>query len=202
MAKPNKRVDKKLININSIAEMVKIVQNGDKTLRQIAKEVPVSSITKPRIQKIIADMNLALDGESDGAAIAAPQIGQSLRIFVVSRKVFVEDDKDHPATYNGIILKKRTPNLTFINPKILKISKDKKLMEEGCLSVRPLFGKVRRASRATVEAYNEHGKKFIMEGSGLLAHVFQHEIDHLEGVLFIDKAKDLREIIINNNEPR
>lgn len=178
--------------------MVKIVQNGDKVLRKIAKPVPISSITKPNIQKVIADMNHALGGEYDGAAIAAPQIGQSLRIFVVSKKVFAEDDENSPAVYNGIIIKKRTPNMVFINPKILKISKDKKLMEEGCLSVRPLFGKVRRATRATVEAYNEHGEKFTMEGSGLLAHVFQHEIDHLEGVLFIDKAKNLREVYLEN----
>jgi len=68
-------------------------------------------------------------------------------------------------------------------------------MNEGCLSVRPLYGKVRRATRATVEAYNEKGKKFKMEGTGLLAHIFQHETDHLEGILFTDKAKDLREIL-------
>lgn len=180
--------------------MVKIVQNGDKVLRQIAKAVPISHILKPDIQKIVADMNHALDGEFDGAAIAAPQIAQPLRIFVVSRKVFAEDDENHPTVYNGIALKKKTPNMVFINPKILKISKDKKLMEEGCLSVRPLFGKVRRATRVTVEAYNERGEKFTMEGTGLLAHVFQHEIDHLEGVLFIDKAKNLREIYYNDEK--
>ncbi len=180
--------------------MVKIVQKGDHVLRQIAKEVAISSITKSKIQKVITDMNQALDGEYDGAAIAAPQIGQSLRIFVVSKKVFTEDREEYPVTYNGIILKKKISNMVFINPKIIKISKDKKLMEEGCLSVRPLFGKVRRATRATVEAYNEHGEKFAMEGSGLLAHVFQHEIDHLEGVLFIDKAKDLREVFLNNGQ--
>lgn len=177
--------------------MVKIVQKEDRVLRKISKEVPVSSITKPEVQKIISDMNLALDGEYDGAAIAAPQIGLSLRIFIVSRKVFEEEEDDWVAVSNPII-KKRIPNMVFINPKILKISKDKKLMEEGCLSVRPLFGKVRRATRAVVEAYNERGKKFTIEGSGLLAHVFQHEIDHLEGILFTDKAKDLREVYLGN----
>jgi peptide deformylase len=67
-------------------------------------------------------------------------------------------------------------------------------MTEGCLSVRPLYGKVRRATRATIEAYNENGKKFTKEGVGLLAHIFQHETDHLNGILFIDKAKNLQEI--------
>ena len=68
-------------------------------------------------------------------------------------------------------------------------------MQEGCLSVRPLYGKVRRATRTTIEAYNEQGKKFIMNGSGLVAHIFQHETDHLDGILFIDKAKDIQKIL-------
>ena len=85
--------------------------------------------------------------------------------------------------------------MVFINPIIKKISKDRKLMVEGCLSVRPMYGKVRRATRVTIEAYNEHGHKFVKEGTGLLAHIFQHETDHLDGVLFIDKAKDLEEIL-------
>jgi len=67
-------------------------------------------------------------------------------------------------------------------------------MSEGCLSVRPIYGKVRRATRATVEAYDENGKKFVKEGVGLLAHIFQHEIDHLDGILFTDKAKDMYEV--------
>lgn len=176
--------------------MVTIVQNGDKVLRKISKEVPVSSIAKPKIQKIISDMSIALDGQYDGVAIAAPQIGVSLRIFVVSGRVFDEDfirGEDQSKKYDSS--KKKNPNLVFINPIFKKTSQDKKLMVEGCLSVRPLYGKVRRATRATVEAYDENGKKFSMEGTGLLAHIFQHEIDHLDGVLFIDKAKDLHEIL-------
>ena len=77
----------------------------------------------------------------------------------------------------------------------LSTKKDKKFMDEGCLSVRPFYGKVRRATKATVEAYNEEGKKFTFGGSGLLANIFQHEIDHLDGILFIDKAKDINEVM-------
>jgi len=172
--------------------MVLIVQNEDKVLRKTSKEIPISSITKTKIQKIISDMNTALDSQFDGVAIAAPQIGVSLRIFIVSSKIFDENFIRGELSENKKIEKK--PNLVFINPIFKKISKDKKLMTEGCLSVRPLYGKVRRATRATVEAYNAFGKKFIMDGSGLLAHIFQHEIDHLEGILFIDKATNLQEI--------
>jgi len=171
--------------------MVEIVQEGNKTLREIAKEVPVSQIKSVEIQKILQDMNEALDSQNDGVAIAAPQIDVSLRIFAVSGKVFDQGFINSSIDYKGRI----HSNLFFINPKITNISKDKKVMEEGCLSVRPLFGKVRRATRATVEAYNEKGEKFKMSGTGLLAHIFQHETDHLEGILFIDKAKDLREVL-------
>lgn len=176
--------------------MVTIVQNGDNVLRKISKNVPVGSITKPKIQKIIKDMNEALDSQYDGVAIAAPQIGVSLRIFIVSGRVFDEDFiRGQDSTKVNYYKKDRNENLVFINPIFKKTSKDKKLMMEGCLSVRPLYGKVRRATRAVVEAYNENGKKFIREGSGLLAHIFQHEIDHLDGILFIDKAKNVQEIL-------
>ena len=67
-------------------------------------------------------------------------------------------------------------------------------MEEGCLSVRDIYGKVKRYQKATISAYDENGKKFTMGGSGLLAQVFQHECDHLEGVLFIDKAISIEKL--------
>ena len=172
--------------------MVEIIQNGNPILRKIAKEVPVASIPSEKIHRVIADMKKALHSQDDGVAIAAPQIAVSLRIFVVSGKVFEEDFvggnkllKDISGTH---------PDLVCINPIFKKISKDKKSLAEGCLSVRPLYGKVRRATKATIEAYNEKGEKFTMEGSGLLAQIFQHETDHLDGILFIDKARDMHEV--------
>ena len=72
-------------------------------------------------------------------------------------------------------------------------------MDEGCLSVRPLWGQVERSVNATVEAYDENGNKFTQGAGGLLAHIFQHETDHLNGVLFIDKARHIREGYENKN---
>ena len=174
--------------------MVKIVQNGDPVLRKVAPEVPLTEIVKPKIQKILKDMAVALHSQDDGVAIAAPQIGISYRIFLVSGRIF-EDDfiRGKPIESKSIKIKKIHPDLVFINPVFKKISKDRKLMAEGCLSVRPLYGKVRRATKATVEAYDENGKKFTKSGTGLLAHIFQHETDHLDGILFIDKARDIHE---------
>jgi peptide deformylase len=155
--------------------MKEILQKENNILRNISKGVLVDEIKKEKIKKIISDMKETLENSLDGVAIAAPQIGVNLRIFVVSRKIL---DK----------------NNVFINPKIVKISKEKIEMEEGCLSVRGLYGKVIRHKKAKLESLDEHGKLFKMGAGGLLAQIFQHEIDHLDGTLFIDKALDLIEI--------
>jgi peptide deformylase len=170
--------------------MTSIVQNGNEVLRAVAKAVAIEDITTPTIRKVIADMQAALHGEYDGVAIAAPQIGVSLRIFVVSGKIFDEDFKRGEMKAKK---KSTTPDLVFINPEFTKISKKKKWLSEGCLSVRWLYGEVERSVKASVRAYDEHGKKFERGGSDLLAHIFQHEIDHLDGVLFIDKARNVEE---------
>ena len=176
--------------------MIEIVQSENPVLRKIASDVPIANIIKPKIQKVLKEMSQALHSQDDGVAIAAPQIGVSLRIFVVSGRIFDEDFIRGKGSTEGQLYKKnRQDDLVFINPIIKKMSKDRKLLDEGCLSVRPLYGKVRRATKVTVEAYDQFGKKFTKEGTGLLAHIFQHETDHLEGILFIDKAKDLREVL-------
>lgn len=167
--------------------MKKIVQEGNKVLRQTAKDYPVANIGSPKFQKIIADMNMALDSQADGVAIAAPQIDESWRIFIVAGRVWPKRAGQNQA------------NQIFVNPKIKKLSNHKITVEEGCLSVRWIYGKTKRADKAMVEAYNEKGHKFVRQGSGLLAQIFQHEIDHLNGILFIDKASNLTEIQPENH---
>lgn len=165
--------------------MKDIVQRDSPVLRQKAKLVPIEEITSTKIQSIIADMSAAMSEQKDGIAIAAPQIGVSLRMFVVSGRLLKQADKD----YNGEVT-----NLVFINPKISKLSREKKEMEEGCLSVRWLYGKVKRSTRVTLHAYNEKGHKIERGASGILAQIFQHETDHVEGVLFTDKAEHVWEM--------
>ena len=178
--------------------MKKILQKEAPNLREISKAIPVDKIASAKIQSIIRDMKSALASQDDGVAIAAPQIGQSLRIFVISGKVesiLKGSDLAPEQSENSKNKEKFVADLVFINPVIKKISKEKIIIEEGCLSVRYLYGKVSRSSKATVEAYDENGKKFTRGGSGLIAQIFQHEIDHLDGVLFIDKAKYIEEIL-------
>ena len=85
-------------------------------------------------------------------------------------------------------------DLVFINPEIINLSKKKRKMEEGCLSVRWLYGQVNRHEKVTIKAYDENGKLMTVGASGLLAQIFQHEIDHLNGILFIDKAENVRDL--------
>lgn len=166
-------------------ETVPIVQRTSPVLRATAKPVPVKDIGSLHIQKVIADMKAAMATQKDGIAIAAPQIGESLRIFIVAGQLLKQADK----TFTG-----DGSDLVFINPEISKLSREKKLVEEGCLSVRWLFGTIKRSTKATIKAYNEHGEFIERGASGLLAQVFQHETDHLNGKLFIDKAEELWEM--------
>jgi peptide deformylase len=165
--------------------MKEIVQREQPVLRDIAKPVPINEIGTDKINAIIQDMVQAMEEQKDGIAIAAPQIGVSLRIFVVNGKLLRHADH----SYKG-----PADSLVFINPEIIKESKEKKEVEEGCLSVRWLYGKVRRSVRMTITAYNEKGEKSERGASGVLAQIFQHEIDHLNGTLFIDKAKETWEM--------
>jgi peptide deformylase len=166
-----------------------IVQKNDPVLRQIAKSVSPEDIQSVRIRKVLARMNAALDSQEDGVAIAAPQIGEALRIFIVSRKAYALNEG---ASSDGRLLPEK--NVVFINPRITRLSRAKKDMEEGCLSVRYYYGIVKRAQKATVEALDEEGKRFTYGGSGLMAEIFQHETDHLDGILFTDKARALRQL--------
>ncbi len=172
--------------------MVKIIQIGNKILRQTAESVSVLDITKPKIQKVLKNLSSALNSQDDAVAVAAPQIAVSLRIFAVSGKIFRQDNLN---TNNNSAIPMIHPDLFFINPIIIKKSRINKVIEEGCLSVRGVYGNVRRAVEVMIEAYNEKGEKFTMRASDLLAAIFQHEIDHLNGILFVDKAKDLRKIL-------
>jgi peptide deformylase len=163
-------------------EVLKIVQTGDEVLRGKAEEVPHEEIGSEKIQSLIKKMRKTLAEEEDGVGLAAPQVGEPLRIFIVSKKALSKDGSE------------KQEDLVFINPVISKQSRKKELMDEGCLSVRGKYGNVNRFTRVTVSAYNEKGKKIERGAGGLLSQIFQHEVDHLDGVLFTDKTKMLKEL--------
>jgi peptide deformylase len=176
-----------------MGSMKEILGKESPVLREIAKEVPSAEITSEQVRQIVSDMKDALRAQKDGVAIAAPQIGESVRIVVVSHKAFQKQDpgEKEPNTETDDSEKS---DMVLINPKIIKQSKKHKWLEEGCLSVRWIYGKTYRAEKTTVRSQDENGKNFTYGGSGLLSQIFQHEIDHLNGILFIDHARKLEEL--------
>lgn len=175
--------------------MVKIVQidwkkeeknqavDKDSVLRHDAKDVLKSEFGKPELKKILDNMKEAMEKERDGVAIAAPQIGILKKIFLVREDAYGVNNKES-----------KWKPLIFINPKIIKTSKKMLEVEEGCLSVRPLYGTTIRHASVTIEAQDFEGTKFTFGASNLISQIFQHECDHLEGVLFIDHAENVQEM--------
>ena len=141
--------------------MKEIVQKNDKVLRQKAKEILIKDIKTPKIKKVLKEMSVALKSQNDGVAIAAPQIGYSLAIFVVSGKIFHKDFSKGEEELKKVPKNELPKDMVFINPKISKLSREKEWLPEGCLSVRWLYGNSLRSKKATVTAYDENGKKFI-----------------------------------------
>ena len=160
-------------------KIVQIDEKKDNPLRVTSREIIKKEFGTKELKEIISAMTKALSREDDGVALAAPQIGLPLQIFVVSPKSYDVNAKWKP--------------LVFINPKITKASKKMIDVQEGCLSVRWIYGTTTRHASVTVEAHDENGTKFSFGASGLIAHIFQHEIDHLDGILFIDHGFDLEE---------
>ncbi len=158
--------------------MAKLVPENHPALHSIAEEVTSEEISDGSVQKLIRDLKSALLTYSvDGfvpVAIAAPQIG-------VSKRVFIIDDQSKE--------RDRLPSLVAINPKIIKTSKKMHIVGEGCLSVPELYGEVDRHVQVTVRAQDETGAWYERGASDLLAQIIQHEIDHLDGILFTDRAE-------------
>jgi len=140
-------------------------------LRKRSQELKTEDLQKKEIQQLILDMDKTMK-EKDGAGLAAPQIGHNLRLVVIN-------------TQDG--------TMALINPKILKKSWKKDVMEEGCLSLPQVFGLVKRSVKLRLTALNNEGKKVEFAVEGMLARVLQHEIDHLDGILFIDRAHKIVE---------
>ena len=158
--------------------MSKLVPANHPALHAIAEEITPSEFSDGTVAKILKDMRKALHGyKVDGftaVAIAAPQIGVSKRIFIIE-----DQSKDRDAL----------PTLVAINPTIVKFSKKTREAGEGCLSIPEYYGIVKRSKNVTLRAYDEYGTIYERGAGGLLAQIIQHEYDHLDGILFTDRAE-------------
>jgi peptide deformylase len=157
-----------------------IVQDGHPTLRRVAKKVEMKELDDPLFQQLIDDMFETMYA-APGVGLAAPQVNVSKRLFVMD----VHDDIHEPAV--------------VINPKIV-LAEDEEEMSEGCLSVVGMVGDIVRFKKVAVTGLDRNGDKIRIEGEGLLAQCLQHEIDHLNGVLYLDKAKNVRPVTKEEEE--
>ena len=157
--------------------MAKLVDRNHPTLHTIAEEITAEDFSSGVVKKIVKDLKSALaDYGVEGftpVAIAAPQIGVSKRVFII-----VPPEDDH-----------ELPDLVAVNPVITKTSKKTQLLGEGCLSLPDLYGEVYRHKNVTFRAQDENGKEYERDTGNLLSQIVQHENDHLDGILFTDRAE-------------
>ncbi|WP_375237851.1 peptide deformylase [Aurantibacter sp.] len=165
-----------------------VVAYGDPVLKQVAKEITPDY---PNLDALIENMYETMYGAS-GVGLAAPQIGKSVRLFLVDASPFAEDEA-LPKEEQEFL---KNFKHTFINPVILEESGDEWAFNEGCLSIPDVREDVFRKPDIKVQFQDEDFKTHTMELTGLAARVFQHEFDHIEGVLFTDKLSGLKKRLI------
>ena len=149
-----------------------IVTDGSPVLRRVAKRVTPGEIGDPLFQQLIDDMFVTMY-EAPGVGLAAPQVGVSKQLFVID----VKDEEHEPAV--------------VINPKIVSAEEEVELTE-GCLSVPGYVGEITRFAHIAVTGLGRFGERIRLEGDGLYAQCLQHEIDHLHGRLYKDRARNMR----------
>ncbi|MCX7834733.1 MAG: peptide deformylase [bacterium] len=166
--------------------MLRVFKYGSEVLRKKAE--PVIQFDD-ELRKFIKDMKETMI-QYNGAGLAAPQVGVLKQLFVAGIPENYEDENSPIQWY------------VFINPKITYYSKEVETINEGCLSFPDLFFPVTRSSRVTVEFQDEFGVKNVMDAEGFLARVIQHETDHLNGILYIDRISPLKRSLLKNKLKR
>ena len=165
-----------------------IVAYGDPVLRKVGVEIDDNY---PELEKLISNMKETMYNAS-GVGLAAPQIGKSIRLFLIDASPFADDD-DLSEEDRDVL---KNFNKVFINAKIIKEEGKEWVFNEGCLSIPDVREDVYRQEKITIKYTDENFKEHTETLNGLAARVFQHEYDHIEGVLFTDKLSSLKKRII------
>jgi len=161
--------------------ILKVSRMGHPVLRQPTREIPPEQIGNPTLQRLIDDM-IETMGDYEGIGLAAPQVFQPLRLVVLGDSGADPEDPD------------AIPLTVLINPRWLERAAEQIAAWEGCLSLPGLRGLVPRSASVRLEGLDREGKRVELQARDLLARVLQHEIDHLDGVLFLDRMPDLRKL--------
>ena len=160
-----------------------VVAYGHPVLKKVAEEIDQDY---PGLQQLIADMFETMY-HTEGVGLAAPQINKSIRLFVIDAEPFVEN---YPEAKG---FKK-----VFINPEIVEVSEETWTFREGCLSLPDMNEDVDRPTRVTVNYLDENFEEHEEELDGICARVFQHEFDHLEGKVYVDRVAPMRKMMLKN----
>lgn len=156
----------------------KVARLGHPVLRQVAKPIPPDQIVSDPVQRLVADLHDTMV-EYEGVGLAAPQIFESVRAFIMYAPFDPEAGIDD------------VPPTVWINPKLTFDSEESLAGFEGCLSIPDLRGRVERHQSVIVSGYDYHGKEMEVRYEGFAAIVAQHEYDHLDGIVFLDRMTDM-----------
>jgi peptide deformylase len=165
--------------------ILKVARMGHPVLRKPARAMDQGEIKSTRIQQLIDDMFETMN-EYQGVGLAAPQVHESVRLFVAGFAPGPDDDEE--------LQRERVPLMIVINPEITVVGSGLVEDWEGCLSIPDLRGLVPRAPEIVVRAFDRRAKRFELRASGFTARVIQHETDHLDGVLFLDRMNGFRSL--------
>lgn len=160
--------------------VLEIVRMGNPVLRQEARDLTVDEIRSEKMQRFVGDLWDTVR-DANGLGLAAPQVGESIKVCVID----LSDDNPRYAETN------ESKQMVLFNPKVKFLSDESIAMYEGCLSVPGLRGLVPRCQKIEVTYLDSDGEKQVIEATDMLAIVFQHEIDHLYGKLYVDRTEDM-----------
>ncbi len=160
-----------------------IVVYGNAVLRKVAEPITPDY---PQLSTLLEDMFKTLK-KSDGVGLAAPQIGLPIQLFLVDLSILADDEPSY-ATFKKV----------FINPEILEFSEDTETAEEGCLSIPGVSEKVKRSLSVTIRYFDENWQEHTETYTGFPARAIQHEYDHLQGKVFIDRISPIRRQLIGS----
>ena len=159
--------------------ILKVARLGHPAVRSVARPVPPDAVSSPDFQRLVDDMVETMH-EYDGVGLAGPQVHVGLRVAVI--EVPASDERSREAV----------PLTVLVNPLVTPLGEEKEQAWEGCLSVPDLRGIVPRSRRQRLEALDRHGQPLAVEAEGFFARVIQHECDHLDGGVYLDRMEGLR----------
>ncbi len=163
-----------------------IYLDPQKILREMTEDIDTKEISDKNLQDFILSMAETM-ANAQGIGLAAPQVGSKRRICIISYDIFARETEKKEFNIKNYRPQNTQNSIVLINPYIIKKSLRKIVLEEGCLSIPGIYGTVKRPREIKVKYIDMDGQEVVLTAGGWLSRVIQHEVDHLNGILFTDK---------------